>query len=94
MPSDLADYLLALVKEGLSNALRHSACDEVLVRVGCGRSQVSVSITDDGRGFDPDESFSGLGLQNMRERIDDVGGTFTVDSAAGQGTVLRMTLPK
>ena len=93
VPGDMAEYILALIKEGVSNALRHSGGDEALVRVACGRSQVVVSITDDGRGFDPKGVTGGLGLVNMRERVDDAGGSFRVDTAAGKGTVVRMTLP-
>jgi len=93
VPPDLADELVQIVKESLSNALRHSGAAKIEVRVGCGRSQVVLSVSDDGRGFDPDSQTRGMGLANMAERVRDAGGSFRVDSEPGNGTTLRVSIP-
>jgi signal transduction histidine kinase len=93
IPPALVDALLAVVKEALSNSLRHSGARDIDVRVDGDPSRVVVSVTDDGRGFDPIRARRGMGLANMATRVEAVGGTFTVDSAAGRGTVVRASFP-
>ena len=92
VPAAIADELVATVKESLSNALRHGNATKVEIRVGCGQSQVVMSVADDGGGFDPDQTTQGMGLANMAERVADCGGSFRVDTDAG-GTVVRATFP-
>ncbi|MFD3811628.1 sensor histidine kinase [Rhodococcus sp. NPDC058639] len=63
-----------------------------------GDDRVAVDITDDGVGFDPGSvpepaPESGFGLAAMRARVDDLGGTFTVRSAEGEGTSITAVLP-
>jgi signal transduction histidine kinase len=57
--------------------------------------QLVVEVTDSGRGFDPQAVVADghLGLAGMRERIEVLGGTFSVRSAPGKGTVVRAALP-
>ncbi len=59
---------------------------------------VSLTIQDDGQGFDPERIARGIwpqfGLQTMRERAESVGGTFEVISTPGKGTTVRVTVPK
>jgi len=52
-----------------------------------------VRIADDGRGFDPAQTPEGAGARNIRDRIEDLGGTFEVASTPGHGTSLTMSLP-
>jgi len=93
IPPALGDELVAVVKEALSNALRHSGARDIDVRVDGDPSRVAVSVADDGRGFDPARVRRGLGLANMAARVEAAGGSFTVDTAAGRGTVVRAAFP-
>ncbi|MDX1691255.1 MAG: GAF domain-containing sensor histidine kinase [Acidimicrobiia bacterium] len=94
VPPDLAEDLLQIVKEALSNALRHAGASEVTVRVGCGQTQVVVSVADDGAGFDPEAaSGTGLGLTNMADRVHALGGSFRVETPAAGGTTVRASFP-
>jgi signal transduction histidine kinase len=93
VPREIADELVGIVKEALSNALRHSAASAIEVRVGCGASQAVMSVADDGTGFDPVNPGNGLGLANMANRVAAVGGSFRVDSEPGKGTVVRAMFP-
>ena len=87
---DLAPDVLAVLGEALSNASRHADAHavEVLLRAG---DDVVLRVADDGRGLDARVHESGL--RNMRERAESRGGTFVVESARGEGTVLTWTVP-
>ena len=89
----VSDDLIAVVKEAVSNALRHGGPATVDVRVVCEGELVRVSISDDGIGFDTDEDSDGFGLANMTERIDRMHGSLFIDSAPGKGTVVHAALP-
>jgi signal transduction histidine kinase len=53
-----------------------------------------LEVRDDGRGFDPSDSFPGhLGLKSMRERVVHLGGTLRIESAPGGGTRIRTQIP-
>jgi signal transduction histidine kinase len=65
-----------------------------MVMLEVGASAVGLLVADDGRGFDPRRDFPGhLGLQSMRERAVAVGGTLEIESAPGNGTRVRASIP-
>ncbi len=80
--------------EAIQNTAKHvgpAAHVDLSLRHHPGR--LVVSIADDGPGFDPAQTPTGAGLQNIRDRIQDLGGTFTVASNPGPGTILMISLP-
>jgi len=87
--------LYRIVQEALSNAATHGASQHVDVRLTRSTGRVSLTVSDDGRGFDPDRmgSSRGLGLINMRERARQLNGTFKLDSGPGRGTTISVTIP-
>jgi signal transduction histidine kinase len=89
----LSDHIVAVVKESVSNALRHSHAHTVDVRVVCDGSRVLINVADDGVGFDPTAEHGGLGLRNVAQRVAAVGGEYVLDTAPGQGTVVTVWLP-
>lgn len=88
----IEDEVLAIVTECLSNALRHSAAEsvDVTVRLTAGGHQIVIS--DNGHGFDVDEAISGMGLDNLRTRVENMAGELTVASSA-TGTTITVSLP-
>jgi PAS domain S-box-containing protein len=86
--------LVRIVGEALTNARRHSAARRVWVRLGTEDGRPIAEVADDGRGFDPSSSKGGVGLEGMRERASLIGGNFEVRSGPGQGTSVRVGLPK
>jgi signal transduction histidine kinase len=80
------------VQEAVLNIVRHSGASAVVIEGGLRSGRLWIEIEDDGRGFDQasiapnDSSLRGVGLIGMRERVEMLGGRFTVDSAPGQGT--------
>ncbi len=91
--------VLALVREALSNVRKHSGATAVSVTISSHEDGIDARITDDGRGFDPDEALargSGeehLGLVGMHERARMLGGRTHVDSRPGGPTTVSVSLP-
>ncbi|MEU4089498.1 GAF domain-containing sensor histidine kinase [Streptomyces aureus] len=96
LPASQEEAVLRVSQEALHNALRHSGAarvDVTLYRRGPG---AVLHVRDDGCGFDPAAIRSAgrhLGLVSMRDRASGVGGTLTVESAPGKGTVIEMEVP-
>jgi signal transduction histidine kinase len=80
--------------EAIQNAAKHAGRTvRVALRLDHHRETLRVRIADDGRGFDPASTYEGVGLQNIRDRIEGAGGIFNVASQPALGTVLTMWLP-
>lgn len=95
-PFDLAirRNLLLAVKEAINNAAKHSGADELFLRIHRHGEGVYVEVEDNGVGFDILQAdFTRNGLTNMAQRMDEVGGKFTVNSAAGSGCRIEFNLP-
>ncbi|OIN80414.1 GAF domain-containing sensor histidine kinase [Mycobacterium malmoense] len=87
----LADHAEAVVREALSNAVRHAEATTVMVRVAVG-DDLCIEVSDNGRGM-PDE-FTSSGLTNLRWRAAQAGGEFTIESTPDTGgTLLRWSAP-
>ncbi|MBO8188400.1 GAF domain-containing sensor histidine kinase [Streptomyces spirodelae] len=96
LPSAQEEALLRVAQEALHNALRHADASHVRVSLSRRGPCVALVITDDGRGFDPGAVRSAgrhLGLVSMRDRASGVGGTLTVQSEPGKGTVVEVEVP-
>lgn len=97
VPARAAGSLLLLTQEAVQNALNHGHATEIQVRVQFADESLHLTIQDNGRGFDPataqPSAQGGLGLGNMRRRVDELGGTLHLTSAPRQGTRLQIELP-
>jgi PAS domain S-box-containing protein len=90
----LAMYRIA--QEALTNVVKHAEARNVTVRIIRGYPDLILTIEDDGKGFTPDgEEFrgKGLGIINMRERVEGMGGRFRIYSVPGKGTRIRAAIP-
>jgi signal transduction histidine kinase len=87
--------LYRLLQESLANSYRHAGDAEQQVEIFGTAGSLDVCICDDGRGFDPRTvpSDGHLGLTGMRERVELLGGTFTIHSTPGEGSVIKARLP-
>jgi signal transduction histidine kinase len=86
----LADHAEAVVREAVSNAVRHAHATTLTVTVKVD-DELSIEVTDSGRGIS--ERTKSSGLTNMHRRAQQTGGTFTVDTPPSGGTMLRWTAP-
>jgi len=85
--------LYRIVQEALSNAMRHGKATRVVIRVEESQKDLKLSLCDNGVGMAPDEVREGLGVSNMRERVERLGGLFLLESRRGHGTCLRIRIP-
>jgi len=96
LPESLREHAWRIVSEALTNIARHAQANHAWVRLACENDRLEIEVRDDGRGFDltADEPESGhYGLLGMRERARLAGGTLAVESAIGQGTTVRLSMP-
>jgi signal transduction histidine kinase len=91
LPVEVTETLLRIVREAVNNAGRHAHATRVTVHLDVTDGIVLV-IRDDGRGFDATQSPAGFGLTSMQERAEAIGGVFTLMTAPGRGTIIRVDL--
>lgn len=96
-PNQCRLLLYRLLQEALTNVVSHAEASQVLVELQLKPPLLSLSVRDNGQGFDPailrDASRCGLGLRNMQERVKAFDGMFSVESAPGAGACLHMVVP-
>jgi ligand-binding sensor domain-containing protein/signal transduction histidine kinase len=89
-----------LLKEAIANAAKHSGAHHVTLEAAAGHGRLGFVLTDDGCGFSPDAPgggqrlVGGRGLENMGRRAKALRGTLEVESAPGEGTVVRLEVPE
>jgi len=82
-----------VLKEALNNVVRHSGCTECSVLLSLNSDRITLRISDNGCGFDPDQYSDGNGLESLRRRAERLGGSLEIRSARLQGTVIEMSAP-
>ena len=94
LPSLVEQALYRIAQEALNNALKYAHAKHIIVQLQQAQSRVALEVIDDGVGFDPAlaRKNGGLGLQGIAERVAQLEGQLTVQSASGAGTRLRVEL--
>jgi len=92
LPDEYKTCIYRVVQEALHNCSRHSHATAVRINVRQEPNQLTLSIRDNGKGFDVKQS-KGLGLLGIEERVAHLDGTCTIHSEAGSGTVIAIDLP-
>ncbi|MCX4984391.1 sensor histidine kinase [Streptomyces sp. NBC_00572] len=97
LPTPYEVALLRIAQSALANTVRHAAASRAEITLSFMDASVTLDVVDDGEGFEPGSvrpsSDGGFGLPAMRSRAESLGGTFTVESAPGQGTAVAVSLP-
>ena len=88
-----AGEVVQLAREALSNVSRHAEATTCRVSLRRGAEGIVLEIDDDGRGFDVGATNPGMGLRNLRDRVETLGGKLEIQSTPGEGTTVRATLP-
>lgn len=100
LPMKIEAALLRIAQGAVANAATHSRASRCRVSLSYGESEVRLDVVDDGCGFDPGEvahrpaGLGHVGLDAMRQRARELGGTVEVESAPGQGTAVSVALPR
>ena len=89
----LIDDVLQIVREAVSNALRHSSASAITVSLTTDDRSLLFVIADNGHGFDVARTTWGLGLTNMRTRAGRAGGDIVIDSNHARGTLVETRIP-
>ena len=82
-----------VVQEALTNCVRHARANAIRVAVHAHPDHIDLSVGDDGVGVDPRRRAAGFGLRGIEERVRELGGQVTLQSAAGEGATLAIKLP-
>jgi signal transduction histidine kinase len=92
LPSPVEQALYRIAQEALNNALKHAHAQRITVQLGQAQKRVILEIADDGSGFEPAtaQENGGLGLRGIKERVAQLDGVLTLQSAPGAGTRLRV----
>jgi signal transduction histidine kinase len=95
LPAAVESALFRIVQEAVNNVLRHAQAQHVSVTLTRDAEQVKLRVADDGQGFDTQIPRTGrhVGLWSMRERVEQLGGQFEVQSVPGQGTTVTTVVP-
>ena len=99
LPQETETVLYRIVQEALTNVAKHAQASRVSIHLECGVSSVTVTIRDDGLGFDTEgvadlqPSRQGIGLLGMQERAASLGGGLSIESRPGEGTRLTIEVP-
>jgi signal transduction histidine kinase len=93
LPARFEEAAYRIVREALHNVMKHARASNVTVDVNFEPGQLRLDVRDDGRGFEPSQRSTGLGLTSMRERAEQLGGTLTVVSSSGSGTRVHAEIP-
>jgi signal transduction histidine kinase/ABC-type uncharacterized transport system substrate-binding protein len=93
--SDIALCLFRVAQEGLRNVKRHSGASRAEVRLKAAEQVISLSVSDEGIGFNPrlSRARAGLGIRSMQERLRLLEGHFEIRSQPGEGTVIHVSIP-
>ncbi|MEO8158805.1 MAG: sensor histidine kinase [Betaproteobacteria bacterium] len=94
LSGDVEGELLRIAQEGMTNILKHAKAQNVEVDLTFGADALTLTIADDGVGFDPSGHYDGFGLLGMRERAEGIGARLCVGSGAAQGTRVEIIIPR
>jgi signal transduction histidine kinase len=93
LDDELQTAIYRLAQEALRNVSKHSRVDRAELSVEASNGSVSISVRDDGVGFEPSIAGQGYGMTGMRERMATLGGELDIVSAPGAGTEIRANVP-
>jgi signal transduction histidine kinase len=95
IPKDIAITLFRIVQEGVNNIVRHASAKHVTLEVTTTGDEYTITLKDDGCGFHLNSERDGWphGIMGMQHRVRALGGRFSLESAPGHGTTLRVVVP-
>jgi signal transduction histidine kinase len=98
IPAAVSNQIIRIIQEALSNVRKHALANKAAVHLRTDEQKIYLTVQDYGQGFDPElalgQNNKSFGLQIMAERAESVGGSLEIDSEAGQGTRLVLTLSR
>jgi PAS domain S-box-containing protein len=93
LPSEIENVAFRIVQEALTNVAKHAKVKSVDVVMSCDEGVLTLSVEDNGSGFDPETVGEGSGIGGMQDLAALVGGSLVIDSCPGEGTRITGELP-
>ncbi|MFI5171220.1 MAG: ATP-binding protein, partial [Chitinophagales bacterium] len=92
---DLRKNLFLLFKEAYYNAVKYASCKNITITISRENNNLTMTISDDGVGFDPENTnaYNGNGMRNMRNRAAEISAAFSITSSPGKGTTITIVAP-
>jgi len=88
IPTDIQVDIYRIIQEALNNAVKHAGATKISVAYRHSDHVISISVMDNGKGFDPAQVSKGMGLKNMQDRAHKLGGRIKINSDPGKGTTI------
>jgi len=93
MEAGVAISAYRIVQEALSNIVKHARATQASVQLSLEEGELRMQISDNGAGFDPAQTSSGIGLVGMRERVYALNGRIAIDTGLSAGTRINIAMP-
>ncbi|NSW53459.1 MAG: GAF domain-containing protein [Anaerolineae bacterium] len=95
LPREIEEGIYRITIEALNNVLKHAAATDAAVRVEANEDTVVLEVEDNGKGFEPTHGIlsEGIGMKSMRERAEQLRGSFEIFSRPGSGALVRAVIP-
>lgn len=91
--SNVALNIYRVIQELVNNAIKHAKCKEIFVQISKSINEMTITVEDDGIGFDAETVKKGMGLENIRSRVNYLRGEFNIESSDNQGTLFLVLIP-
>ncbi|MEL6256615.1 MAG: sensor histidine kinase [Bacteroidota bacterium] len=92
LPAKHELHIFRIIQEAIANIIKHAQATDIQLQLDWADRILSITIEDNGVGFDPKQIKHGVGLDSMRSRTEELNGTFTLDTAPGKGSTLFMEI--
>lgn len=94
LPYQVRSNLTKIIQEAISNAIKYSGGDSIKILIEQVKNELTISITDNGKGFDTDKNIptKHKGLKNMTQRAEMIGASFSLISSIGNGTTISVKI--
>lgn len=93
LSEDVETILFRVIQECVNNVIKHAAATALSVQIDKDETGISVTIEDNGKGFDTTQKAAGIGLKNMQARLSLISATIDIDSGPGKGTLVVIHVP-
>lgn len=93
LPYQTKSVLLRISQEFIQNSIKHSGCKNINITLNKVSNKLQLCLQDDGKGFDVNKINSGIGLKNIKKRIEIIGGSYILESQEKTGTKLLIDIP-
>lgn len=90
LPLEFKQNIYLILKEGISNSIKHSKCTEIKLNIHLQGDVIEVLLSDNGVGFNHNEKLSGNGIRNIQRRVNELGGKINWITSPGTGTTMHM----